>query len=77
MAVIIGFDSTICYLFIYQKQENDVRSVPSYIETLQPYKAGKPIDEVPRELGLNHVIKLASNENPLGISPRAIDAMNR
>ena len=50
-------------------------SVPSYIENLQPYKAGKPIDEVQRELGLNHVIKLASNENPLGASPRAIDAM--
>jgi histidinol-phosphate aminotransferase len=54
-----------------------VRSVPSYIESLQPYKAGKPIDEVKRELGLRHVIKLASNENPLGASPCALDAMTR
>jgi histidinol-phosphate aminotransferase len=52
-----------------------VRSVPTYIASLKPYKAGKPIDEVKRELGLRHVIKLASNENPLGASPRAIEAM--
>ncbi len=36
-----------------------------------PYKPGKPIDEVKRELGLTEVIKLASNENPFGYSPRA------
>ncbi len=51
--------------------------LPPYIRTLQPYKAGKPIDEVKRELGLTHVIKLASNENPLGPSPRALEAMRR
>ena len=46
--------------------------VPPHIASLQPYKAGKPIDEVKRELGLTRVIKLASNENPLGPSPLAI-----
>ena len=49
--------------------------VPEYIEKLIPYKAGKPIEEVKRELGLERVYKLASNENPLGPSPRAMDAM--
>jgi histidinol-phosphate aminotransferase len=49
--------------------------VPSYIASLQPYVPGKPIDELKRELGLERVIKLASNENPLGSSPRALAAM--
>lgn len=49
--------------------------VPEYIEKLIPYKAGKPIEEVKRELGLERVYKLASNENPLGPSPRALQAM--
>lgn len=40
-----------------------------------PYKPGKPIDEVKRELGLTEVIKLASNENPFGCSERAKDAI--
>lgn len=41
---------------------------------LQPYQAGKPIEEVQRELGLKSVIKLASNENPYGTSPKAVQA---
>ncbi len=41
---------------------------------IRPYQAGKPIEEVKRELGLEHVVKLASNENPYGISPRALKA---
>ncbi len=45
------------------------------IENLIPYIPGKPISETKRELGLEKVIKLASNENPLGISPRAKQAM--
>ncbi|HTK82185.1 MAG TPA: histidinol-phosphate transaminase [Bacteroidota bacterium] len=49
--------------------------VPPYIESLQPYKAGKPIAEVQRELGLQKVVKLASNENPLGSSPLAIEQL--
>lgn len=45
-------------------------AVRSEILNLNVYKAGKPIDEVKRELGLNEVIKLASNENPLGCSEK-------
>lgn len=44
---------------------------------LQPYSPGKPIEEVKRELGIEDVVKLASNENPLGPSPRAIEAALR
>lgn len=45
------------------------------IESLIPYKPGKPIEETKRELGLTEVIKLASNENPLGPSPKAVEAI--
>ncbi len=45
------------------------------LERLKPYVPGKPIEEVKREYGLDDVIKLASNENPLGASPRAVAAM--
>lgn len=45
------------------------------LERLQPYSPGKPIEEVRREFGLERIIKLASNENPLGPSPRAIEAI--
>ena len=40
-----------------------------------PYEPGKPISEVKREYGLSDVIKLASNENPLGSSPKALEAV--
>ena len=49
--------------------------VPSYIKRLSSYRPGKPIDEVKRELGISNVLKLASNENPLGPSPKAIKAI--
>ena len=49
--------------------------VPSYIKKLKSYKPGKPIGEVQRELGLENIIKLASNENPLGPSPKALNAI--
>jgi len=42
---------------------------------IQPYKPGRPIEEVERELGLSDTVKLASNENPLGASPAAIGAV--
>ena len=42
-----------------------------------PYEPGKPIEDVRRELGLIHIIKLASNENPLGPSPKVVSALNR
>ncbi|MCX7885575.1 MAG: histidinol-phosphate transaminase [Caloramator sp.] len=42
---------------------------------LKLYQAGKPIEEVKRELGLDDIIKLASNENPLGCSPKVQEAI--
>jgi histidinol-phosphate aminotransferase len=42
---------------------------------IKPYVPGKPVEEVERELGIRDVIKLASNENPLGPSPRAVEAL--
>jgi histidinol-phosphate aminotransferase len=51
--------------------------VPPYIESLRPYEAGRTIESVRREFGLTHIAKLASNENPLGASPKAIEAMRR
>lgn len=48
--------------------------VPPHIQRLRPYVPGKPIEEVEREFGLTDIIKLASNENPLGPSPRATEA---
>lgn len=47
-----------------------------HLANLLPYPPGKPIEEVQREYGLESIIKLASNENPLGPSPRAVKAMN-
>ena len=49
--------------------------VPDHIKSLKPYQAGKPVEELKRELGLQNIIKLASNENPLGVSPKALEAM--
>jgi histidinol-phosphate aminotransferase len=48
--------------------------VPDYLLKIQPYVPGKPIEEVERELGIQ-AIKLASNENPLGPSPLAVEAI--
>jgi len=45
------------------------------VQKLTPYLPGKPISELQRELGVEHVVKLASNENPLGPSPKAIAAI--
>jgi histidinol-phosphate aminotransferase len=44
---------------------------------MQPYSPGKPVDEVKRELGLDRVVKLASNENPFGPSPKAVAAVKK
>jgi len=44
------------------------------VRGLQPYIPGKPVEELERELGITNAIKLASNENPLGPSPRALEA---
>lgn len=48
-----------------------------YIHSIRPYEPGKPIKEVERELGLRGAIKLASNENPLGPSGKAVRAIRR
>ncbi|MGD8244773.1 MAG: histidinol-phosphate transaminase [Anaerolineae bacterium] len=45
------------------------------LDAIQPYVPGKPVEEVQREYGLDDVIKLASNENPLGPSSRAVQAI--
>jgi len=50
---------------------------PPHISALTPYKPGKPIADVIAEYGLDDVIKLASNENPLGPSPKGLDAALR
>ena len=47
---------------------------PSVLK-IRPYKPGKPIEEVQRDLGLNDIVKLASNENPRGPSPKAVAAV--
>ena len=52
---------------------------PEYIHSIAPYLPGKPISELAREIGLDEssIIKLASNENPLGTSPLALEAMEK
>ena len=49
--------------------------VPQWIRALAPYPPGKPIEELEREYGVYGSIKLASNENPLGPSPKAVAAI--
>ncbi|MFZ9595127.1 MAG: histidinol-phosphate transaminase [Bdellovibrionia bacterium] len=51
--------------------------VPQHIRALVPYVPGKPIEETQREYQLKQVIKLASNENPLGASPKARQASKK
>ncbi len=45
------------------------------ISSLTPYQPGKPVEELERELGITSSIKLASNENPLGPSPKSLQVM--
>lgn len=45
------------------------------VQALRPYEPGKPVETLERELGIREAVKLASNENPLGPSPRAVDAI--
>ncbi|MDO9601064.1 MAG: histidinol-phosphate transaminase, partial [Rhodocyclaceae bacterium] len=51
----------------------------SYIRGISPYVPGKPITELARDMGLpvEKIVKLASNENPLGMSPRARAAVEQ
>lgn len=55
--------------------EQILKDVPDYIRRLVPYPPGKPRDELEREYGIRDSIKLASNENDLGPSPRAVDSI--
>src|SRR6185295_18872946 len=48
---------------------------PPNVERLTPYVPGKPIEELERELGIRDAVKLASNENPMGPSPKALEAV--
>ncbi len=52
---------------------------PQHIRDIAPYQPGKPTSELARELGLNEadIVKLASNENPLGVSPKALVAIQK
>jgi len=49
--------------------------IPGHLRELTPYVPGTPIEDVERELGISDAVKLASNENPLGPSPRAVAAI--
>ena len=51
--------------------------VPDHILNIAPYVPGKPIEEVERDYGIRDSIKLASNENPLGPSPKALEAIQQ
>jgi histidinol-phosphate aminotransferase len=54
-----------------------IESALSYVRSISPYQPGKPISELARETGIaeSAILKLASNENPLGMSPRATNAV--
>src|SRR5258706_1671986 len=60
---------------LFEQQMKITEQVPEYIRSLIPYEPGKPIEEVEREYGIADSVKLASNENPLGPSPKALAAM--
>jgi histidinol-phosphate aminotransferase len=59
------------------QQQTPVSLVPENVNRLEPYAPGKPIEEVEKELGITNVLKLASNESPLGPSPKAIEAIRQ
>jgi histidinol-phosphate aminotransferase len=52
-------------------------NIPDYILAIKPYVSGKPVEAVQREYGIEKCIKLASNENPLGPSPMAVEAIRQ
>lgn len=57
-----------------EKPSSIQQLLPTWVSRIRPYPAGKPAEEVERELGIR-AIKLASNENPLGPSPKALEAI--
>jgi histidinol-phosphate aminotransferase len=58
-----------------EKERELFELAPEWIRTLAPYPPGKPVEELEREYGIRDSIKLASNENPLGPSPKAVAAI--
>jgi len=58
------------------KQNKFEQLAATGVANLNPYVPGKPVSELERELGISNSVKLASNENPLGCSPKAISAIN-
>ena len=56
-----------------------VENALSYVRAISPYQPGKPITELAREMGIpvERIVKLASNENPLGMSPKARLALEK
>lgn len=61
----------------YSIPEWAISKVLPHVLSIPEYIPGKPIAEVERELGISGAIKLASNENPLGPSPKAVDAYSK
>ncbi|MGH9451311.1 MAG: histidinol-phosphate transaminase [Terriglobia bacterium] len=59
-----------------QQKSSIHRMLPAWANRIRPYPTGKPIEEVERELGIK-AVKLASNENPFGPSPKAIEAIRQ
>ncbi|MFH0792918.1 MAG: histidinol-phosphate transaminase [bacterium] len=60
---------------VKRRAERELPALRPHLKTMQPYPPGKPIEEVQREYGLSDIVKLASNENPIGPSPKAAKAM--
>lgn len=56
-----------------------VVDLPAHLRAIAPYQGGRPIDEIARETGIpvDQIVKLASNENPLGMSPQAQEALQK
>ncbi len=59
-----------------EQQINYQQLAVAGVQGLHPYQPGKPIEELERELGITNILKLASNENPLGTSPKAKAALS-
>ena len=60
-----------------ERQEERLSLFRPSIDDLVPYEPGKPVEEVQRELGLERVVKLASNEGPFPPFPAALEAIER
>lgn len=57
------------------KNTDFFRLATKAVQSLHPYQPGKPLDELEREYGISNAVKLASNENPLGPSPKVLNAI--